>query len=132
MSLPMILSFCSRAEQTSSLRYLSSLERSNKVSSSANEPNAMLRKFMNSFADLRPAPSAMFEGKDTAALLICDVNPNLSSDGKVAVAEYTSVTNSKLNFHASSVLCGLSFIKNKVLTKIKVYVSHLTNNISQL
>jgi len=78
----MILSFCSRSEQVCSLRYLSSLERSNKVSNSANDPNAMLRKFINSFEDFRPAPSAILQGKETAALLIWDVNLNFSSDGK--------------------------------------------------
>ena len=69
----MMSSFFNRSKQASSLRYLSSLERSNKVSNSAKDPSAMLRKFINSFKDLRPAPSAILHGNETAALLICDM-----------------------------------------------------------
>jgi len=41
---------------------------------------------MNSFDERRAAPSAMFAGTETAARLICEVKPNLSSFGKDSVA----------------------------------------------
>src|ERR1700694_5150282 len=76
------------------------------VSNSLTDPKAMLKKYKNSFGDFLPAPSAMFDGIEMAALLICDVIPNHSLRGNFSVAKYTSRTKSKLYFQASNFLCG--------------------------
>jgi hypothetical protein len=54
------------------------------VSNSLKEPLAILKKWANYLEPLRPAPSAIFEGTETAARLICESNPNFSSGGKLA------------------------------------------------
>ena len=55
------------------------------VSTSAADPSAILTNCENSFFDRRAAPSAIFEGMETAARLICDVSPNRSSAGNDVV-----------------------------------------------
>ena len=68
-------------------------EINNSVSSSLNDPIAILRKLWNSFLECRPAPSEMFAGIETAALLIWEMMPNFSLDGNWAVIKYSSLTN---------------------------------------
>ena len=48
----------------------------------------MLIKCAKSLSELRPAPSAMFDGIETAARVIWDTKPNFSSVGKEAVNIY--------------------------------------------
>lgn len=64
------------------LMYSSSADISNCVSNSDSEPWDMRQKRKSSLSLLLPAPSAMFDGIDTAALLICEQMPNCSWDGK--------------------------------------------------
>lgn len=70
------------------------------VSNSLTEPRVILKKFKNSFCDLRPAPSAMLAGTDMAARLSCEVSPNVSLRGKLLVIIYISLTRLKLYFQA--------------------------------
>jgi len=44
----------------------------------------MDKKWLNSLFEFLPAPSAIFDGTETAALFNCDISPNFSSDGKHA------------------------------------------------
>ena len=54
----------------------------------------MLIKCAKSLSELRPAPSAMFDGIETAARVIWDTKLNFSSIGKDAVNLYISSTRS--------------------------------------
>lgn len=84
----------------------SAFAKSNKVSNSLADPSAMYRNCCSSLSDLLAAPSAILTGIEVHALRICDVNPNLSSDGKVEVSTYNLLTSSKLCFHTSKFWCG--------------------------
>jgi hypothetical protein len=124
----MTFGFSNNSEQSGSLIYDNSFDNSNNVSNSDTEPSAMLRKLTNSLSDFLAAPSAIFTGTDTAALLSYDVRPNFSSDGNKSVTVYTSFTKSKLYFQASKFLCGL-FTMGDVSVKIKKHSIHFTSNI---
>lgn len=63
---------------------------------------------MNSFLFFLAAPSAMFEGIEIAALLICDVKPYNSSFGNCFVLSYMLVTYSMDFFQTSKSLCVLT------------------------
>ena len=52
------------------------------------EPIAMLRKLANSLLPLLPAPSAMLDGIETAARVICETNPYFSLAGNILVTSY--------------------------------------------
>lgn len=62
-----------------------SLLNKSKVSSSDKEPNEICKKWINSFVPFLAAPSAIFTGTETEALLICEINPNFSSEGNLFV-----------------------------------------------
>lgn len=79
----------------------SSLESNKSVSSSLVEPRAMYRNCKSSLSDFLADPSAILTGIDVQALLICEVSPNFSSEGKLAVSSYNFLTRSKLCFHTS-------------------------------
>ena len=51
----------------------------------------------------------MFEGIDTAALLIWLVNPYISLAGNLEVSTYTSLTNSTASFHTLKSRYDLDF-----------------------
>lgn len=55
------------------------------VSTSLADPCEFDKKCTNSLSDFLPAPSATFAGIEQDARLICEVNPNRSSDGKAFV-----------------------------------------------
>lgn len=74
---------------------------------------------MNSFFPFLAAPSAIFTGTETAALRICDVNPNLSETGNELVNRYSSLTNSQPSNHAFNFLCG--FITNHFGVDTEIY-----------
>ncbi len=76
------------------------------VSSSVIEPKAICKNWINSLLLFLAAPSAIFIGKETAALRICETSPNFSSEGNLSVTDYISFTNSKLLIHAFKFLCG--------------------------
>ena len=129
----MTSSFINNSSVSSALINFKSLDNRSSVSTSLTEPNAILRKCINSFFDFLPAPSAIFVGIETEALRSCEVNPNFSDDGNASVASYISFTNSKLSFHASSYLCGFSDMTNYFIKgSYSSYCLHLTNNISCL
>lgn len=52
----------------------------------------MLIKCAKSLSELRPAPSAMFDGIETAARVIWDTKPNFSSIGKDAVSQRSGLS----------------------------------------
>tara|TARA_B110000879_G_C10793424_1_gene363685 strand:- start:237 stop:422 length:186 start_codon:yes stop_codon:yes gene_type:complete len=56
----------------------------NCVSSSNADPNAISKNLAKSFSEFLDAPSAIFEGIETADLVICELNPYLSVLGKVS------------------------------------------------
>jgi len=58
------------------------MEKSNRYSVSARDPNATFINWMSSFLLLLAYPSTIFVGTDKAALLICEVRPNISFFGK--------------------------------------------------
>ena len=62
------------------------------VSSSEALPSAIERKFLNPLTEERAAPSAIFEGIETADLRICDVRLYNYSPGNLFVSLYTLVT----------------------------------------
>ena len=55
------------------------------VSNSKEEPSAISINLENSRFDFRLDPSAMLEGTETAARLICEIKPKRSSLGKELV-----------------------------------------------
>jgi len=75
------------------------------VSSSDKEPSAIYRNWMNSFSPCRAAPSAIFDGTETAALLICEVSPYNSDAGNSEVALYTASTSAIPDCHICRSLC---------------------------
>ena len=60
----------------------------NWVSISANDPEAIFKNLIKSFVEPLLAPSEIFEGNETAALLNCDVSPKFSEEGKPLVILY--------------------------------------------
>jgi hypothetical protein len=59
----------------------------------SSEPCAIGRNCANSAVDLLAWPSAMLQGTETAARLICETRPNFSSLGNCCVRTYTCFTN---------------------------------------
>src|SRR6478735_657968 len=108
----MMFNLINNSSVISGLINFKSLASNRSVSISLSEPKAILKKFINSFFDFLPAPSAILVGIETAALLNCETNPNFSDAGKYSVLRYISLANSKLNNQASSLLWGLSGIGN--------------------
>lgn len=83
----------------------------------------MCKKCLNSFLPFLPAPSAIFDGTETADRRICDVNPYISSLGKLAVALYMSVTNSMLLIQIFKSLCVFIFLcKNMQIFHYAIYL----------
>ena len=66
----------------------SSLIKISCVWSSKEEPFAIPKKWLNSVLLFLPAPSAIFEGIEMAALFIWEINPNFSSWGISVHAKY--------------------------------------------
>ncbi len=91
---------------------LNSFERINWVSNSNDEPNAMLKNCRNSLLDFLPQPSAMFDGIETAARVICDIKPNLSDCGKSLVISNIVLESNIAAFHTfnSLKLCILNVL----------------------
>jgi len=77
-----------------SLMYSRRFEIKNCVSNSDKEPKAMYRNLIYSFVEFLAAPSAMLEGIDSAALLICEIKPNFSSEGNLELNLYVETTKS--------------------------------------
>lgn len=94
------------ASKSSEVMNSKSLDNISKVSSSLADPSAMYKNCCNSLSERLAEPSAMFTGIEVHALLICDVRPNLSSEGNFEVSEYNLFTRLKLCFHASKFWCG--------------------------
>jgi hypothetical protein len=70
--------------------------------SSVEEPRAVNRNRENSRFDRRAAPSAMFAGIETADLRICEVKPNLSSEGNLLVSRKRSIASCRETLNTSS------------------------------
>ncbi len=102
-----------------------SLDSSSNVSNSLIEPSAMYKNCTNSFFDFLAAPSAILTGTETAALRICETRPNFSSLGNIAVALYTSFTNTKLSFQASRFLCGFMLYSLDKINKRNQYSNNV-------
>ena len=118
--------FCNKKFVVSASEYFNSFDKNKSVSNSETDPKAMLKKFINSFFDFRPAPSAILTGTEIYALRSCEIIPNFSSFGKRVVTEYISFTNSKLKFHAFKFLCGFSvMIRFYIKINISNYSSHI-------
>ena len=94
----MMSSLFNKLSAISELIRFRSLASKRRVSSSLSEPIAKLKKFKNSFLDFLPAPSAMLEGIETAALRICEVSPYFSFEGNSLVIRYISLTKVKAIF----------------------------------
>ena len=91
---------------SSSLIKFKSSESSKSVSSSLADPSAMYKNCCSSLSERRAEPSAILTGMEVQALRICEVNPNLSSDGNFAVSKYTFFTSVKLCFQTYRLWCG--------------------------
>ena len=72
--------------------YFSSRDMQSSVSISKEEPIDMSINRDSSLSELRPQPSEIFVGIDTAARCICDISPNVSDLGYLAVKLYMSFT----------------------------------------
>lgn len=92
------------------------------VSSSLADPSAMYKNCCNSLSERRADPSAMLTGMEVHARLICEVNPNLSSGGNLAVSKYIFLTIAELCFQTSRFWCG--FI-DEILDAKSIYSSFL-------
>ena len=79
-------------------------EISKMVSTSNTEPIDIAKKRAKSFSFFRDAPSAMFSFIEIGARYNCDVSPNLSSAGKLAVSSYIKLTNSRQSYQTPNSL----------------------------
>lgn len=122
MSLPMWSSFSNNTSDSFLFMNPNSILKRRSVSISVIELIEICKNWINSLELFLAAPSAILTGIDTAALLSCEINPNLSSFGNSFVKLYTFLTKSKLFFQASKFLCGLLLIiLIYILNIIQVY-----------
>lgn len=75
---------------------IKSLTNNNWYCNSEHEPVAMMKNLFNSGIESRPQPSAILVGIEEEDLLICDINPYISSLGKFDVALYIAKVKSWL------------------------------------
>jgi len=90
----------------------------------------MYRNLIYSFVEFLAAPSAMLEGIDTAALLICEINPNFSSEGNLELNLYVETTKSIDFCQTFKSLCVLiySIYLHLLLLSYILFISLITHN----